>query len=427
MNFINPLLLGLWLASACVSLRPTWAAPAPKPAPAATKSGDFVRARNTKFTLDGQPFYVAGTSNHYLGWATRREVDNALQSARAMNFNVVRTILHSVIGSPDETVTGAKKTLWNFRSANDSSNMGMHGVYLLYWDAARNDWAWNDSEINGLGRWDYVIARAGELGLKLDISLLDFWQWAGGTQQINAWYGLDERYSSFYRDARTRDLYKKWVAHVLNRTNALTGVKYKDDPTIFAWDLMNEPEVSSVELAQSWMREMSAHIKSIDRNHLLATGSEGFYGGRGGSDPASELALPDIDFGTWHTYPTYHDITPAQVVNLIRQHGETAAKVGKPVLLQEFGYPDTKPDKAQVFRLWTDALHDDPNSAGWIVWRLEGRVAAPPTRDFPAAETDPLGGFPADNGEHFSIYNNGGAAAETLKRAAARSTARNIK
>ncbi|MFD7127759.1 MULTISPECIES: hypothetical protein [Streptomyces] len=31
------------------------------------------------------------------------------------------------------------------------------------------------------------------------------------------------------------------MSYALNRTNHYSGVTYKDDPTIFAWDLMNEP------------------------------------------------------------------------------------------------------------------------------------------------------------------------------------------
>ncbi len=70
-------------------------------------------------------------------------------------------------------------------------------------------------------------------------------------------------------------------------------------------------------------------------------------------------------------------------------------------------------------------MFETPHSAGWIVWRLESRVVSPPTGAFPEAENDPLGGFPADNGEGFGFYNDGNAVPKTLSQAAATITARN--
>src|SRR5882724_5057395 len=196
-------------------------------------AGNFVGRSGSHFTLNGQPWYVAGTNNHYLGWGSQAEVDNVLNDAKAMHFNVVRTILHSVRGSLD----GSIPTLWNWASTGDTSNMGMHGVYILYWNPATNSMAFNDSAIDGLGRWDYVIWKAGQLGLKLDISLLDFWQWGGGVQQINANFkggnydisNAPDRYTFFVQDTRTKQFYQNWVNHVLNHVNSRTGIAYKND------------------------------------------------------------------------------------------------------------------------------------------------------------------------------------------------------
>ena len=399
---------------------------APARAGAATS---FVTAEGTRFVLDGRPFYVAGTNNHYLGWGTRAEVDNVLASAADSGYNVVRGIMHSVKG--DGTV---KRHVWNPASTADSSNMGVHGTYLAYWDAERNTYAFNDSTTNGLGRWDYVIHRAGRLGLKLNIALLDFWQWAGGAQQVSSWYldGYDaandpRRYTFFFQDPRARQFYKDWTTHVLNRVNPLTGVRYRDDPAIFAWDLMNEPEVSSVPLAQSWMQEMALHLKAQGARQLIGSGSEGFYDGRAGSDPDTEpVNAPAVDFQTWHTYPTYHNVPPQGVPDLVARHCASARRAGKPVLLQEFALP-AGPDRAALYRSWLDAVRADDDCAGWLYWRLEGKVKAQPTRPHPQDDDTDPGTFvwPPDNGEHFSILGDTDPAYPMFADEAARLLAKN--
>src|SRR6266496_2287366 len=120
------LILGL-LITLAVSMPIAQAAPA-----------GFVTRCGTLFCLNGKTFNIAGTNNHYLGWGTQSEVDHVLNDAKAMNLNVVRTIMHSVRGSLDSTQVnqGTMPLKWNWGSTADSSNMGMKGVYILYWDNA---------------------------------------------------------------------------------------------------------------------------------------------------------------------------------------------------------------------------------------------------------------------------------------------------
>lgn len=50
-----------------------------------------------------------------------------------------------------------------------------------------------------------------------------------------------ERHALFFNDTGARELYKTYVRYIVQRRNSRTGQLYRDDPTILAWDLINEP------------------------------------------------------------------------------------------------------------------------------------------------------------------------------------------
>lgn len=65
--------------------------------------------------------------------------------------------------------------------------------------------------------------------------------------------------------------YKRWVSYLLNRKNKYTNILYKDEPTILAWDLMNEPQLShgfdasrglpTGSTMRAWVNLMIKHIR----------------------------------------------------------------------------------------------------------------------------------------------------------------------
>ena len=86
-----------------------------------------------------------------------------------------------------------------------------------------------------------MICKAGPDGhLKLVIPFTNNWSDFGGMDQYVRWAG-GTHHDDFYTDPMIRGWYKDWIAHLLNRVNTITGVAYKDDPTIMTWELANEP------------------------------------------------------------------------------------------------------------------------------------------------------------------------------------------
>ncbi|OWY93533.1 Mannan endo-1,4-beta-mannosidase, partial [Phytophthora megakarya] len=138
--------------------------------------------------------------------------------------------------------------------------------------------------------------------------------------------------------------------------------RYADEETIMAWELCNECRCAgsgdglkesgkcTTTTLTKWMTEMSSYIKTLDKNHLVASGSEGFmntdksvylYSGPSGVDFDADIAIDSIDYGAYHAYPDSWGVDTAKAqtwgVQWIDDHVASGKKANKPVVLEEYG------------------------------------------------------------------------------------------
>jgi len=225
------------------------------------------------------------------------------------------------------------------------------------------------------------------------------------------WPEFPDATAQFYANKEAVGLYHDWIRAIVGRTNALTGVAYKDDTTIMSWQLANEPRPGGTEAVtnailpayQGWTQSSAKLIKSIDRNHLVSTGSEGLKGAFERTDVyKAQHAIPEIDYCTAHIWPLNWswvdsknlagtaEAGAAKVAEYIAQHTGYAADLGKPLVIEEFGYPRDgggyDPEAATsykdaYYKLIYDAVEASMKSGGPIqgsnfwAWNGEGRAA----------------------------------------------------
>ena len=339
---------------------------------AQTRQDNFVRRTGASLHINREPFRFAGSNNYYLMYKSPFMVDDVLETAASQNFTVMRTWGFLDIGNQD---------------GSGSTHGIQEGIYFHYWDGAGP--AYNDGP-DGLEKLDYVIYKAGQEGIKLVIPLTNNWSAFGGMDQYVRW--IDGTYhDEFYTHPQLRSYYKDWVEHLLTRTNIYTGVQYKDDPAIMTWELANEPRCKgsglyppspdcTTETLVEWADEMSTFIKSIDQNHLVSVGDEGFYcdplatdwtqNCGEGVDTLALSALPNIDVMSFHLYPDHWLKDAAWGTAWIEQHLADARQLNKPVMLGEFGLLD-KSIRNPVYFEWTNTFMKN-GGTGALYWILSG-------------------------------------------------------
>ena len=218
---------------------------------------------------------------------------------------------------------------------------------------------------------DFLIAEMGKRKMYAVLYLTNNWEWSGGMSQYLEWNGKGaipvpaippntwQQYmiytEKFHSCEPCMEALNNHVKFILGRTNKYTKRKYTEDNTIMAWQVGNEPRSFTPENEAKftvWLNNIVNLMDSLDKNHLISTGSEG----RNSSNHSMETfekthTNPNIDYLTMHIWPKNwgwykaddaEKTLPTTLKNAgeyIDLHIEVANHLKRPIIIEEFGLP----------------------------------------------------------------------------------------
>lgn len=315
-------------------------------------STTFVHRRGRHFVVDRKSFYFGGDNLYYLGNnTTNTRVDSLTAKGREAGVAVIR--------------------MWAFNNGTPTSLQPAVHVY-------------NETALRQL---DYAVRKASDNGARVILTLVNNWNDFNGMQwYVDQLLGPGQSKDLFYTNTACRKAYEDYARMLVNRVNTYTGRKYKDDPAIFAWELANEPRCRSDKSGATlynWIDHMAGYIKSIDHNHMVSTGEEGFKvggvatdwteSGYDGVDFARNTANRNIDFATIHLYTDSWNKDNTWAVQFLTDRASVAhERLNKPIVLEEYGVETSKGYREANFSLWQTTAGNSINDFdGLMPWQME--------------------------------------------------------
>jgi hypothetical protein len=311
--------------------------PTPTVQPTLPPVTGFVRASGTGLTLGGQPYRFKG-------------------------FNIYNA--------------NSRDNCW-YPLGYDNGALGNALTAIGPGQNAFRAWFFQDlATRNGARDWaafDHTLAVAKAHNVRVIVTLADQWG-ACDSGPHGAVFKGDAWYTSGYRTAvspGTTATYREYVAEIVAR--------YRNDPTILAWQLMNEAEIrrdinssctaGGADILRAWAADVAGLIKSIDSNHLVSLGTLG--GGQCGMQGADYKLihnLPSIDLCEYHDY--LPEAMPGDQWNGLALRLSQCAALGKPLFVGETGQKDMSLDaRAERFAL-KFATQFAAGVVGELVWAL---------------------------------------------------------
>jgi mannan endo-1,4-beta-mannosidase len=240
----------------------------------------------------------------------------------------------------------------------------------------------------GLRGLDRAVVEAKQRGLRLILVLTNYHRAYGGLPAYAAWAGRSP--DDFFADAAMQGYWKEYVTFLLDRLNPETGLRYRDEPAIFAWEIANElrcPPCRGTTRTTDTVAALARHLRAAGARQLIADGSEGFddapelhpglsntYAVRGedGMSFSRLLGVPELDLVSYHLYPnTWGLSADADAALWIDRHTQMARAAGKVAYLGEFGHR-ARNDRARaaVYDSWLERLYRDRDGSLALLWQL---------------------------------------------------------
>lgn len=407
-----------------------------------SQKSSFVTVQDAQFKIAGRPYYFMGTNLWYgcmLG-AELKPGDRA---------RLIRELDHlQAIGITNLRVLGASEGL---------------GLYYQLKPAIQPEPGQYDERL--LQGLDFLLAEMGKRGMYAVVFLNNYWEWSGGMAQYLCWLTGEDypnpnlpqfgwstfmRFSAqFYDHQKANDLFRQYLAKLINRKNTFNGLRYRDDPTIMSWQLANEPRPMPTEdrennfaIVNRWVDETAGYIRSLDPSHLISTGNEGLAGCLWSEECYLQMhQSKNIDYMTMHlwilNWSWYDPLKPEETypeaerkaLDYLQQHIAFAERLGKPITFEEFGIPrdghQYSPEAGTTFRdkyytvlfeaMYQSASQGSP-MAGSNFWTWGGEGIAAHPEDYMWREGDDYTGDPPQEPQgRNSVFNSDESTLEIIK------------
>ncbi len=341
---------------------------------------DFVIRRGTALCHRGSRLRLVGSNAFYLQEESARE---------ALGWTGSLTSVHDTFAAARRNgVRVLRMAAFNERLADPAVIQSAAGVL----------------EENGLRALDRVIARAADENIYLVMVLSNYWDDYGGLPAYFRWFGLPSDYdhrAQSMLDPRVQQALKQYISALAQRTNTVTGRRYIDEPTILAWELMNEPRGTNLHDGgvrfAGMIHSLAQTLRTAGAQQLIVAGDEGYDSDPSGYDMHfwrtmdDRLIHPDrgesfrrvvndplIDVATVHWYPDHWRVPVGMAreggVRWLREHVAIAAEANKPVLFEEFGlmlaqHPSLS-ERRQSYNVWFSAAFSEDSVAAAMPWGM---------------------------------------------------------